>query len=116
MRNEQIIATGKQLLEAYVDVKSGRVNRGARLFASAVEEGGEAFDVLMNGIGNSIQAMLAGADGTDDETDDFPDDEEMGASADEGEDDTDDEEDPADDEESQVEIPASVAEVLQLKF
>ena len=100
----ETIEAGKALLQAYVLVKEGKVNKAGRVFADAVED--PAIDPIMDGIAKSVQTLEETDNVTDDDNDD------MGGMDDDN-DDNDDNDDMGSTPPS-VEVPASVASVLNL--
>jgi len=135
MNIQDTIGVGKKVLEAFVLAKTGNVKRAGRLFAEAAVD--ENIDPLMDGLAKSIQSLEAQDDEAEEESveDESADEEEsedeeeasVKSSAKkkkarlkaEGEEEVDEEEEVVEEDaegEDQVEIPASVAEVLKLEY
>jgi len=130
MNIQDTIGVGKKVLEAFVLAKTGNVKRAGRLFAEAAAD--ENIDPLMDGLAKSIQSLEAEDDESveveDESVDEEDDDEEEEVEAStkkrkaklkaEGEEEVEEEvvEEDAESEDDQVEIPASVAEVLKLEY
>jgi len=130
MNIQDTIGVGKKVLEAFVLAKTGNVKRAGRLFAEAAAD--ENIDPLMDGLAKSIQSLEAEEDESveveDESVDEEDDDEEEEVEAStkkrkaklkaEGEEEVEEEvvEEDAESEDDQVEIPASVAEVLKLEY
>ncbi len=114
---KKTIVASKTLLKAYVAMKTGNKRKGARLFANLCAD--ENMDVIMDGIGKSVQDLEA----QEEEElflDEGEEEDEFGLEDDEGlESEIDEElliEDEEDDEEEGVEIPQTVASVLNLNY
>ena len=111
----------KRLLKAYVLAKSGSEEEAGEMFAEVAQD--EDIDPVMDGIAKSVQELESGADDSTDDTeeDNNPDE---GTSKDPDADEEDQEDDvdmgndnSTDDKESKdVEVPASVADVLNLEY
>ncbi len=113
---KRTIVASKNLLKAYVAMKTGNRKKGARIFADLCND--ENMDVIMDGIGKSIQDLEAQEEdmfeqeedfGLDDEIED--EEENLGAQFDEETNIMDEEE-----EDEGIEIPQTVASVLRLKY
>jgi len=132
MNIQDTIGVGKKVLEAFVLAKTGNVKRAGRLFAEAAAD--ENIDPLMDGLAKSIQSLEAqdeedeSAEVEDESVEEEEDEEEVAASTkkktkikaegdgEEVEDEVEDESAEEASADEQVEIPASVAEVLKLEY
>lgn len=102
MNSERIQSAGETLLRAFVSMEAGNGQKAFRLFASLKED--EGFHAIMDGVAKAVLKLRASED--EDNLDDFED-----VSDDEEADAMDDEDMPEDDDE-EIEVPASVAQVL----
>ena len=114
------ISVGKQILEAFVLAKTGKIKKAGVLFAEASEN--EAVDPIMEGLARSLQELEGGDDVDIDVEDDEDEDEDIDVDID-NEDEDEDEEDEDEDEDKgnnaggeDVSIPATVASVLDLEY
>jgi len=120
MDNFEIIEASKKLLKAFVIAKSGKYRKAGKLFAEAVED--EAIDPVMDGIAKSVQELEAEEEekileeDMEEEEDDSKD-LDIDISGKNDDKDEDDDMDDEDEEEiEEVEVPASVAKVLNLEY
>ncbi len=114
---KKTVVASKTLLKAYVAMKTGNRKKGARLFANLCLD--ENMDVIMDGIGKSVQDLEAQEEENfiDDDLLEENDEDEFALEVDDDiESQLEDDEDEDDDEDEGVEIPQTVAKVLNLHY
>ena len=118
------ISVGKQILEAFVLAKTGKIKKAGVLFAEASEN--EAVDPIMEGLARSLQELEGGDDVDSDSDidvgveDDEDEDEDIDVDIDNEDEDEDEDEEDEDKGNNaggeDVSIPATVASVLDLEY
>jgi len=110
MSNEHVKNAGETLIKAYVSLKAGETQQGFRYFSSL--KGDDGLDQIMDGVAKAMLKIKAGEDEEDlSEYEEVPE-EDLESETEELENEIEDE--PTEDEEEEIDVPASVVQLLGL--